>query len=181
MSKYPYSSPVLYEGKYFLPENLPWHYLPVWIGITTPVIVLAGILACMIGWIGSISSFIRFKEKRAGTKENCFRDSHLVCGNRLVGDPDCRNLPYSIPSLRWLAADVFYLSGNCADQPAGLIYLYHWILRIPLRLNAIRIIAGIVLLGGLIEPVWFMVRYHPFENVYFNVFAGDPNTLRQPF
>ena len=63
MSKYPFGRPVLYEGKYFLPENLPWHYLPVWIGITTPVIVLAGILPCLLEWIGKIISFIKSREK----------------------------------------------------------------------------------------------------------------------
>jgi len=50
-----------------------------------------------------------------------------------------------------------------------------------LPVNVVRFIAGILLLAGLIEPTWFMVRYHPFENLYFNVFAGDSSTLRQRF
>lgn len=63
----------------------------------------------------------------------------------------------------------------------GLNFLYHWLEQIHLQSNVIQIIAGFLLLWGLIEPVWFMIRYHPFENVYFNVFAGDPTTLRQRF
>ncbi len=34
---------------------------------------------------------------------------------------------------------------------------------------------------GLLEPVLFSLRYHPFENVFFNVLAGSPTTLRQNF
>ena len=37
------------------------------------------------------------------------------------------------------------------------------------------------MLVGLAEPISFMVRYHPYENVYFNVLAGAPPTLRQRF
>jgi hypothetical protein len=44
-----------------------------------------------------------------------------------------------------------------------------------------RIIVGLVLLAGLAEPVWFIFRYHPNENVYFNALAGTPSTLRQRF
>jgi len=73
MSKYPYSRPVLYRGNFFLPENLPWHYLPVWIGISTPLIVLAGILPCMIGWAGKISFLIKSKEKSQFLRKNAQR------------------------------------------------------------------------------------------------------------
>ena len=40
---------------------------------------------------------------------------------------------------------------------------------------------GVLLLIGVLEPVWFMVRYHPYENVYFNILAGNGATLRQRF
>jgi hypothetical protein len=68
MSRYPFGRTVLYVGKYFPADNLPWHYLPVWIGITTPVIVLTGILPGIIGWIGSILNVVRFKEKSQALK-----------------------------------------------------------------------------------------------------------------
>ena len=181
MSKYPFGRIVLYEGHYFLPENLPWHYLPVWIGITTPVIVLAGILPAIIGWIRSITSVIRSKEKSQYLKESA------------------SEIPVWIVVIGWAAIPVaaIYLFHSVLYDgwrqmffiyPAivlislqGLIFLYHWMQLLPLPVNVVRFIAGILLLAGLIEPTWFMVRYHPFENVYFNVFAGNSSTLRQRF
>ncbi|MEN6291533.1 MAG: hypothetical protein ABFD07_05885, partial [Methanobacterium sp.] len=50
-SKYDYISQELYLGKFIPSSNLPWHYLPVWIFISTPIIYfvlfLAGIV-CLI-------------------------------------------------------------------------------------------------------------------------------------
>jgi hypothetical protein len=59
--------------------------------------------------------------------------------------------------------------------------LYKWLMNFSLRSNILRIVAGSFLLAGLAEPIWFSVRNHPYENVYFNAFAGDPSTLRQRF
>ncbi|MGD0750230.1 MAG: hypothetical protein ABSA23_02360 [Anaerolineales bacterium] len=181
MSKYPFSRPVLYEGKYFLPENLPWHYLPVWIGITTPVIVLAGILPCLIGWIGNIISVIKSKEKVQTLISSASEISiWFVVIGWLVIPIAAIYLFHSVLYDGW--RQMFFIYPVIVlISLRGLIFLYHWMERIPLHLNVIRIIAGSVLLLGLIEPAWFMVRYHPYENVYFNVFAGDPTTLRQRF
>jgi hypothetical protein len=44
-----------------------------------------------------------------------------------------------------------------------------------------KILAAAVLMAGLLEPIIFAIQYHPFENVFFNVFAGNPKTLRQNF
>lgn len=35
-----YEREVLYMGKFLSPQDIPWHYLPVWVGITTPVTIL---------------------------------------------------------------------------------------------------------------------------------------------
>jgi len=181
MSKYPYSRPVLYGGNYFLPENLPWHYLPVWIGITTPVIVLAGILPCLIGWIGKIPSLIKSKEKRQFLRGNAGEISvWLVVLGWLAIPVAAIYLFHSVLYDGWRQLFFIY-PAIVLISLRGLVYLYRWLLRLPWHANGIRILAGIILLAGLMEPAWFMVRYHPHENVYFNIFAGDPTTLRQRF
>jgi hypothetical protein len=76
MSKYPFGRIVLYEGQYYLPENLPWHYLLVWIGVTTPLIIMAGILPGMIGWTGRILSWTRSNKKIQNLKRNASEISH---------------------------------------------------------------------------------------------------------
>jgi hypothetical protein len=181
MSKYPFGRIVLYEGKYFLPENLPWHYLPIWIGITTPVLVLAGITLCLIGWIGKLISLIRFKEKRRAILRSASAISvwFIVIGWILI-PVAAVYLFHSVLYDAWRQMFFIY-PAIVLISVYGLITLYLWMERIPLRPVVIRTIAGTLLLCGLIEPAWFMVRFHPYENVYFNLFAGDPATLRQRF
>jgi hypothetical protein len=181
MSKYPFDRMVLYEGKYFPAENLPWQYLPVWIGITTPVIVLAGMFACIIGWIGSISTVIKSKKKSQVLKSFVSEISvWLVVIGWLAIPIAAVYIFHSVLYDGWRQM-FFVYPAIVLISLRGLIFLYHWMLRIPVRSNVIRIIAGILLLSGLVEPVWFMVCYHPYENVYFNIFAGDPITLRERF
>ena len=181
MSKYPYYNPVLYEGKYYLPKNLPWSYLPVWIGITTPLIVLAGCAACMIGWIGSLISFFSFKQKRQVLKGSAPKIAIWVMVTGWLAIPIAAITIFHSALYDGWRQMFFIFPAIVLISLRGFFVIYHWILRIPWRMNAIRIIAGIVFLCGLIEPIWFMVRYHPFENVYFNVFAGDSKTLRSRF
>jgi hypothetical protein len=63
----------------------------------------------------------------------------------------------------------------------GFKVLFERLLHFHFISNGIRIAAGLFLLAGLAEPIWFMVRYHPHENVYFNALAGDPLTLGKRF
>jgi len=181
MSRYPFGRMVLYEGMYFPAENLPWHYLPVWIGITTPVIVLAGIIPCIVGWIGSVLAVVRSKEKIRILKSFGSEISiWLVVIGWLVIPVNAIYLFRSVLYDGWRQM-FFVYPAIVLISLRGLIVLYHWLLRIPLPSNLIRIIAGIILLSGLAEPAWFIIRYHPYENIYFNVFAGDQKTLRQRF
>jgi hypothetical protein len=63
----------------------------------------------------------------------------------------------------------------------GLVSFYQWVKE---KTHASAIIQGLmalVLAAGLAEPVAFMVRNHPYENMYFNPLAGDPGTLRHRF
>jgi hypothetical protein len=181
MSQYPYGRPVLYAGKYFLPKNLPWHYLPVWIGISTPVIVLAGMLSGVIGWTGKISALIHSTDKILILRKKAAEISvWLAVSGWLLVPVAAIYIFHSVLYDGWRQMFFIY-PAVVLFSLGGLIQLYHWMLRIPWHRNVIRIAAGTILLAGLLEPVWFMVRNHPFENVYFNVFAGDPATLRQRF
>lgn len=41
MSAYPYRWSILYLGQFYTASTLPWHYIPVWILVTTPVSIIA--------------------------------------------------------------------------------------------------------------------------------------------
>ena len=181
MSQYPFGRGVLYAGQYFPAENLPWLYLPVWIGITTPLIVLAGILPGIIDWIKSIFSVFRWKEKRQALKSPASEIiPWLVVAGWLAIPVAAIYIFHSVLYDGWRQMFFIY-PAVVLISVRGLVVLYHLIERLRFNLIGMRIIAGLILLAGLVEPVWFMVRYHPFENVYFNALAGTPATLRQRF
>jgi hypothetical protein len=185
MSKYPFDRPMLYQGIFISPTDQPWHYIPVWIGITTPLMVLAGFLTSILVVIGYSFNEIRL----------------LISGKSkipVLKSLDSEKFTWAVV-VGWLAipiAAVYIFHSVLYDgwrhlffiYPAivlislfGLRVLVEWIMHFDLKLNGIRIAAGLFLLAGLAEPIWFMVRYHPHENVYFNAFAGDPSTLRKRF
>jgi hypothetical protein len=63
----------------------------------------------------------------------------------------------------------------------GLRAVYEWIYHLVPKNVTMKIIYCLLILIGLSEPILFMARYHPFENVYFNFLAGNPATLRNRF
>jgi hypothetical protein len=185
MSQYPFDRMVLYLGKYTPAKSLPWHYLPVWIAITMPMMVLAGLLPGFLGWMGSVLHTVgRIKR---GKDKNSDQTS-----------PGLEDFEWTVV-LGWLAipvAAIFVFHSVLYDgwrqmffiYPAivltsvrGLRAVYRWLMHLNIFTAGIRILAGVLLLVGLAEPTWFMLRYHPYENVYFNALAGNPLTLRQRF
>ena len=185
MSKYPFNRPALYMGQFYTPNNLPWHYLPVWIGITTPIIVLLGFVPGVAAWVKSLYCSIGGL-KRAKDENPAKR----------LFDPD---LWVWVIIFGWIVIPlvaVYWFHSILYDgwrqmffiYPAivlismrGLKSMFDWLSRLLASTPWARLVAGLILLAGLAEPIWFIFRYHPYENVYFNVLAGSPSTLRQRF
>jgi hypothetical protein len=183
MSKYPWEGTVLFMGRVISAAKLPWHYLPVWIGITTPLMVLVGFVPGVCTWIKSILN--GFKHRRLNESS--------------THEPtDSKTLEWTIV-VAWLSVPimaVFIFHSVLYDgwrhmffiYPAiilisllGLRAIYNWLFHLVPNKFVLNVCTGLFLLLGLAEPILFMARYHPHENVYFNVLAGNPNTLRERF
>lgn len=52
-----YGKGVLFQGNLYPPEALPWQYLPAWIAISTPIIVLVGFMIGFGNWIKIIFTY----------------------------------------------------------------------------------------------------------------------------
>ncbi|MGB8212212.1 MAG: phospholipid carrier-dependent glycosyltransferase [Anaerolineales bacterium] len=184
MSHYPWYHTILYRGQFIKASNIPWHYIPTWILITTPLLQLGGFVLGILGLVIVTGKgiFVNFP--------NSFR-FYL---NKITPD----GLAW-FAVLGWLVgplATVIILHSVIYDAWRQMFFLYPAILLIavygmktvysqlsnvfkhPIGLN---ILALVVLITGFLEPIVFTIRYYPFENVFFNVFAGNSTTLRQDF
>ena len=155
MSSFPWTTTVLYLGKYIEAKDLPWHYLPVWILISTPIIYSLGFLA-------GVGFLIK--------KRN--------------------NLVY----LFWFFVpllSVIIFKSVVYDSWRQLFFVYPAFLLISLGglrkvwdLNKSwlkTLMIGIVVLN-LSTTGYFMIRNHPYQNLYFNLLAGrDGETIKERY
>jgi len=165
MSKFRWDGEVLYQGNLILATSLPWHYAPVWIGITTPVLYLVGFLvgAALILWQLARRGW-RLYATEAEWQDLFFLGLTLapvvaviVFGSVLYDG--WRQLYFLYPSLLLVAL-------------RGLVALGQW----PLARRAWprwwpRLSYG-VLAATLLATAGQMVAMHPLQNTYFNVLPG---------
>jgi len=155
MSSFPWTTTVLYLGKYIEAKDLPWHYLPVWIFISTPLIYSLGFLAG-VGFL---------VKKR----------------NNLV-----YLLWFFVPLL-----GVIIFKSVVYDSWRQLFFIYPAFLLISLAglrkvwdLNKSwlkTLIIGTIVLN-LSTTGYFMIRNHPYQNLYFNLLTGrDGEKMEERF
>jgi hypothetical protein len=167
MSRFPVSYYVLYLGTFIKSTEVPWHYIPVWILITTPIIYTFFFL---IGSFLAIQGIIKYGIKFYSNDRE--RQDFLFL------------LLFVVP----LAA-VIVLNSALYDGWRHMYFIYAPFLLIAMtgaaRLlglmeeartgrerRAALFIAAVIALC-IISTSYQMIRYHPYQNVYFNTLAGD--------
>ena len=176
MSRFKWRGTVLYLGEYIKATELPWHYFPVWLIITTPLFYTFAFLAGLLSTAWSM-----------GKNPPCFfRDSRrndlllllwfflpplAVIVQQSVLYDSWRHLFFIYPaflllSLRGLSA----LSELCRAKLRGQVS----------RIAPSALI--LVALFSLLDTAHFMVQNHPHQNVFFNFLAGgDPAAVKDRF
>lgn len=166
MAHFPWNGQVLYFGKFVNAQQLPWHYVPVWIGITTPLLY---IVLFITGVIGAITVLIKKLRERVYDKQArfClytlfffFAPLGLVILSGAVLYDGWRHMYFLYAPFIILAV-------------SGFAYVQKVIIKkLPGRWGALLPI-GIVTLC-LLVTAGQMIHRHPFENAYFNILAGNP-------
>lgn len=159
----------LYLGQQIL--RLPWHYLPVWIGITTPPLQLALMLA---GLVLLPAVMLRRRTTRRDLQELSVvacavlpMAAVIVLGTALYNG--WRHMFFVYPPLLVLAV-------------GGLWRL--WRLGARLRPALRRVALGLLALtagGAALHTLVFVVRAHPLQHAYFNALVGGPKGARGRF
>lgn len=178
MSHYPWTGLNLYLGQLLPAQNLPWHYLPVWIGVTTPLLVLVG------WWIGHITGAqeLFMRVRKAGlwqTLRASLGQVEWIYALAWMYGPLAAVWLFRATLYDGWRQMFFIYSAIVLLAAGGLKNLWNW-LSLATRPWG-RILVGILLAVGLLEPMGYILRWHPFENVYFNLLAGNPAGLRDRF
>lgn len=156
MSNYPVmGSTNLYMGKNVPAADLPWHYLPVWIGITTPVLY-------SIFFIKGL--FFSAKSVIAAFRKTAYLHAILFI--------------LFAPVLA-----VIVLNSTLYDGWRHVFFIYPFFLLIAVY-GFIQLIetlkntnvAKTIVYSTVVYIAWIlivMIKEHPYQNVYFNVLAGN--------
>lgn len=167
MSSFRWNSAMLYMGRYINPPELPWHYLPVWMMITTPplysFLFIPGLAVCLKTVFSGTSIFNIKEEER--------NDLIILSLFFFPVVPVFILHPVLYDSWRhfFFVYPVFLLISL-----KGLQYIFHFIGQhtagVFYRFSVILLIGAVCL--QFIVTGYFMIKYHPFQNLYFSSFAG---------
>ncbi len=158
-SQYPWKGELLYWGSYISSFELPWHYIPSWILITTPIIFLICILTGLVLIvIQLIKNYRRWFEEYTITLDGITLAATL---GPLIAIVVFNSVVYGgWRHLFFIHAGLTYLS---------VFALNKFIQFFPRRRKAILIAASI----GIAINLFQVIRMHPQQHVYFNPIAGE--------
>ena len=161
MAQFRWQGDTLYLGAVVPGRELPWHYIPVWLSLTTPPFYLA-----LFG-VGTLAILVRFASRRLALWQTDEELQDLfflglviapvvaVIGLQSVLYGGWRHLYFIYPAFLLVAVRGWQVIWSSAKV---------WR---PLR----PAFAAVTALLLLLVAAW-MVRAHPLQNVYFNAFAG---------
>ncbi len=153
ISHFHWNKDILYFGEFISENNIPWHYMPVWIGITTPIITL---VLCIIGCFIVLYELIK-------TRANC---NNLIRTNVIF-----------VIYLFLPIASIIILKSVVYDGWRHLFFLHapmvalicFTIYKFTLKLSLFKKNIFYVILTLLYLPCFIsMAQLHPYENLYFN-------------
>jgi len=184
MDHFTWNGTVLSRGPFIQAVDLPWHYIPTWILITTPLLQLGGFVLGIFSLIIVSGNNIRYVFSKS---MRSFLDSFTPDTFAWLAIAMCLVVPlatvimlHSVLYDGWRQMYFIYPS-ILLIAVFGMKTVYKQSSRVFRHPIWLRILAGMVLAIGLLEPLVFALQYHPHENVFFNVFAGNSTSLRQKF
>ncbi|MCA9398555.1 MAG: glycosyltransferase family 39 protein [Candidatus Omnitrophica bacterium] len=161
MSQYPSYGHVLYFGNFVSSQNLPWHYVFGWIGVTTPLFY---VVMFLMGLGTVLFNFIR-KPK----------DYYLYYKGQLIAMVWFFVPIMAVIVLQSVLYDAwrqifFVYPGFVLISLTGIVTIYEFCRqRRRLFLRNIWIVVVCLAMGFI---AFRMIKMHPYQNVYFNVLAG---------
>jgi 4-amino-4-deoxy-L-arabinose transferase-like glycosyltransferase len=166
LSEFEWTHTVLFDGRDVAAGALPWDYVPRWLLLTTPPVVLVG---------AALALLILLRLSRPGSAE--------TNGQRLLSGRDAWRVLGLLGVTLFPATYIVLKGATIYDGIRHLLFTYPplvvlaacgWRLLLDSPRGWLRTLAAATLAIGLLEPLYFQCRNHPNQVVYFNAFAGGP-------
>jgi hypothetical protein len=163
MAKFRWNLSILYMGSTILATQIPWHYIPIWIAISTPLLyVVLFMFGCASILRNIYSRRIYIWKSNQELQDVIFLATFMgpiiavvILGSVLYDG--WRQMYFLYPSFLLVATigymRIWYIVLNSKKQ----------------SLKALLIAATVIALSN--TMIW-MVKAHPYQNNYFNVLAG---------
>jgi len=173
MSHYPWEGDVLYLGSYIKSVALPWHYIFVWVGLTTPLVYLLFFGVGLLSTLKKIgSSPLQFYQSSKGL---LFVGAWLLFP--LLSIIVLRSVLYDGWRQVFFLYPAFLILGL-----AGVNQVFIWHQECTGKITRSIVLGFLILsLFGLVSIPVSMIRIHPYQNVYFNRLAGRMDHVVQQF
>ena len=152
MTQFPTTLPQLFEGKIEWSDFMPWYYLPKYMAITIPMIVLA-----------ALAGFV-------------------VLSKKIINKTNALNYGFLIFSILFPVVFVIYEKSNLYGSWRHFLFIYPSIVLLAaiglvqltkLFTNKYLLISTSLVAGLLaFHPMKFMIRNHPYYYLYYNQFVG---------
>ena len=165
MAHFRHNPYIIFMGESIRASSLPWFYLLTWIGITTPPLYLALFL---VGFLSTIK-FLFCNGLRLWKNESQLQD--LIFLFSCIAPIAAIIFLHSVLYNGWRHAYFIY-PAFILITIVGFIQILHSISRIKIWLGRLFILLVIALLS---HTAYWMIINHPFQNLYFNFFAGNWN------
>jgi hypothetical protein len=172
MKSFPWDGQILYMGTIYRASEVPWHYLIVWIAITTPLITLftfaVGLVACL--WRAGRNPWRWLVDQ---PMEVAFLGTLVV---PLAAILICHSVVYDgWRHVYFVYPGLVYLSVLGVRELAQMVCQARPIAPWGLGLLALLVVCSLA------HTAWCMVSAHPYENVYFNYLAGAKDQIGTRF
>ena len=150
-SSFNWGNPSLFRGEAIAGTAVPWYYLPTWIGITVPAVVLIGLIFAVI----RVASIPASRLQLAGLWAIVLVPATAAMVRHVSLYDGIRHMLFIIPPMAVLAAGGWDLVFRST----------------PRRFAPIAALAFALMLA---EPILFQIRNHPHQTAYFTPVIGGP-------
>jgi hypothetical protein len=170
MARFRHAPDMLFMGGIINGGNLPWYYIPVWIGITTPILYL---VLFIVGTGATVRTFLA----------NLLGKNVRKAKTLWVNDDQLQDLLFLGLFLAPLLA-VIVLHSVLYHSWRQMYFIYPAFVLVTIRgLIALwsltktkqfaRRLLIVIVASCMTYTGYWMVRWHPYQYLYFNVFAGQ--------